>query len=87
MSSVVIFFSTKTNDVRVNWVIRVVDTIKIPLPNHVLDVESESDQEPVPKPFNRRVVYATHVLSRREFLIIDIRRVRLPVEGKACAPI
>ena len=65
-------------NLRVNWVIRIVNAIEVSLADEVSDIESECFEKPVPKTLNWRVMNAAKMLGGRKPSRVDIRGISRP---------
>ena len=63
-----------------HWIAWVVDPIVMALPNHILDVELNHGQKPMPYSFNWHIMSTMHMLGSMRLVRVDIRCICLAIK-------
>ena len=66
------------NDILVDGIVWVINTILEALADDVFDVKTECLEEPMPQSFNGSIVHALHLQHRRKLFCVEFRCVCFP---------
>ena len=61
------------DDIQMNSVIGVINSNSEALTDRVLDVDPECLEEPMPQPFNRRIMNAAYLQRRRKLVFVELQ--------------